>query len=169
MKKLLFVFLLLASPLLATPNQPVCFALGNANYCINMDGSANLNIDMPVIQCGTLPASSCTIKGPTGNASLKLDTTGVVAGGVAKPALSSCGSSPSIVGSATSGKITIGSGSTTSCTATFAVAYANAPACVVTGNSTAITYGDSTSTTALTITSSADMAASVISYVCVGY
>lgn len=83
------------------------------------------------------------------------------------PTLSSCGSTPSISGNAIAGKVTIGSGATTSCTATFASAFANAPACVIAGDNTAVVYAATTSTTALTITSSADMASDVISYVCI--
>lgn len=83
------------------------------------------------------------------------------------PALSSCGTSPAIAGSDVSGKVTIGSGSITSCTVTFATAYAAAPACLVTGSDAAITYAATTSTSALTITSSGDMNADVVMYFCI--
>ena len=84
------------------------------------------------------------------------------------PALSSCGTTPSIVGSDAAGKVTIGTGSTTSCTVTFATAFDNAPACVITGDNIALGYAATTSTTVLTVTSSADMASDVISYLCIG-
>lgn len=84
------------------------------------------------------------------------------------PTLSSCGTTPSIAGHDNAGKITIGTGTVTSCTVTFVGTWANAPACVVTGNSTARTLAASTTTTVLTITSSANMASDVISYHCQG-
>lgn len=84
------------------------------------------------------------------------------------PALSACGTTPSIVGTDANGKVTVGTGVTTSCTTTFTTAYTNAPACIVSGDNTAVTYIATTSTTVLTITSSADMASDVVSYVCMG-
>jgi hypothetical protein len=87
----------------------------------------------------------------------------------ADPVISSCGTTPSIIGSDMAGKVTIGSGVTTSCTVTFAKAYTtNAPACTIAGDNSAVTYAATTTTDALTITSSADMASDVISYICVG-
>lgn len=84
------------------------------------------------------------------------------------PSLSSCGTTPAIVGSDVAGKVTIGSGATTSCTVTFAATYVTAPACVIAGDNTAVTYAATTAAAALTITSSADMASDVISYICIG-
>ena len=85
------------------------------------------------------------------------------------PTLSACGTTPAISGTDTAGKVTIGTGVTTSCTVTFAKAYTNAPACAISGDNTAVTYIATTTTTVLTITSSADMASDVISYICLGY
>ena len=83
------------------------------------------------------------------------------------PTLSSCGTTPSITGTDLGGKVTIGTGATTSCTVTFAAAFAAAPACVVTGDVPANQPGGTTSTSALTITSVLDMASDVIMYVCI--
>ena len=91
---------------------------------------------------------------------------GKIAGSGNSPVLSVCGTTPTIVGSDLSGKITIGSGVTTACTVTFATTFTNAPACVVSGDNTAVTYIATTSATVLTISSSADMASDVISYIC---
>jgi len=100
---------------------------------------------------------------------LNIYGSGAQATGGPDPGLSSCGTTPSIVGSDYASKVTIGSGVTTSCTITFAnTGFANAPACVVTGDNTAIGYAATTTTTVLTITSSADMASDVISFICVG-
>ena len=85
------------------------------------------------------------------------------------PSLSSCGTTPTRVGNDIAGRITIGSGTTTSCTLTFAVPYTNNPACVITGDDAATVYADTASTSTLVITSSADMAADVIKYICIGY
>lgn len=89
--------------------------------------------------------------------------------GGSSPTLSACGTTPSVSGGDHGGKITIGTGVTTSCTVTFAATYDNAPACVIAGDNTAVTYAATTSTSALTITSSADMASDLISFICVGY
>ncbi|MEK7383754.1 MAG: hypothetical protein AAB262_10790, partial [Elusimicrobiota bacterium] len=85
------------------------------------------------------------------------------------PALSSCGTTPTIAGTDNAGKVTIGSGVTTSCTATFNKTWNLAPACTVSGDNTAVTYIGTTSTTVLIIASSADMASDVVSYICLGY
>ena len=84
------------------------------------------------------------------------------------PVLTAGGTSPTIVGADTAGQITIGTTVTTSCTATFAAAFTNAPSCIVTGDDAATSYAATTSTTVLTITSSADMDSDVINYFCTG-
>jgi hypothetical protein len=67
------------------------------------------------------------------------------------PALSSCGTTPSIVGSDSGGTVTAGTGSPTACTLTFAKAYRNTPYCNVnTGANTASSSVTSISTTAVT-------------------
>ena len=78
------------------------------------------------------------------------------------------GTTPAMVGSDVAGKITVGTTVTTSCAMTFATAYANAPACVITGDTNATLYSAVTSTTILTITSSADMDSDVIMFICMG-
>lgn len=80
-----------------------------------------------------------------------------------------CGSTPSIVGNGNVGKITVGTGSTTSCVIMFDTAYTNAPSCTIGGDNTGITYAVSSDTTMLYISSSADMASDVISYQAWGY
>jgi hypothetical protein len=80
------------------------------------------------------------------------------------PALTSCGTAPSVVtGNDTLGKFTTGSAATT-CTLTFNVAYNVAPACILApnGNLNFPTY--TTSTTALTVT--VDVASTTYSYIC---
>lgn len=86
--------------------------------------------------------------------------------GAGTPALSSCGTSPSITGNDLAGTFTTGSAATT-CTLTFATAYPAAPYCFVVpqGNLNFPTY--TTSTTALTIT--VDVASTAYNYLCVGH
>ena len=84
------------------------------------------------------------------------------------PGLTNCGTTPAIIGSDANGKITIGTGATTSCTVTFDSTFTAAPACVISGDNNAIGYATTTSATVLTITSSGDMDSDVISYICVG-
>lgn len=79
------------------------------------------------------------------------------------PALTTCGTSPSIIGNDTVGKVTTGSAATT-CTMTFNVAYNVAPACVVSAQGTATQPTFTTSTTALTM--SVDIASTVYNYIC---
>jgi len=78
------------------------------------------------------------------------------------------GTDPTFTGSDAAGKVTIGTGVTTSCQVDFATAFAAAPACTIAGDNTAVTYAATTSTASLIITSSADMASDVISYICFG-
>lgn len=87
----------------------------------------------------------------------------LIAADARPPVLSGCGTTPSVVGNDAAGKITTGSAATT-CTATFALAYAVAPACIVApqGNATYPTY--TTSTTAIVF--SVDIASTVYNYVC---
>jgi hypothetical protein len=88
----------------------------------------------------------------------------------ASPTLSSCGTNPSIAGSDNAGKITMGSGALTSCTATFAAAWTNAPACATNDESASaiVAATNSTTTTAMTIRATS-LTSKVISYICVGY
>lgn len=116
-------------------------------------------------------AFSTRANGGTMDEHLRLDQLGHLISLGSAPAASSCGTSPSVTATSTdnAGKVTIGSGATTSCTVTFAAAYASAPACTVSGDNTAVTYIATTTASVLTIISSADMASDVISYICLGH
>lgn len=83
------------------------------------------------------------------------------------PAVSSCGTSPSIVGTDTAGKVTIGSAPGTSCLLTFATAYTNAPACSTSDETTAILTRGTSTTTTLTI-SGVFVGGDVVAYNCFG-
>jgi len=90
-----------------------------------------------------------------------LDTGGV-------PVLTTCGTSPTIVGTDLSGMVTMGTGSPTGCIITFAAAYPVAPHCVV-GWATAplAAMAWTTTTTALTLVQTAT-SSNVVHYVCFG-
>ncbi|HSN26961.1 MAG TPA: hypothetical protein VLT45_11760, partial [Kofleriaceae bacterium] len=81
-----------------------------------------------------------------------------------KPALTSCGTSPSNTGSDIAGTFTTGTGGTT-CTATFAKTFTNAPSCVFSTNGSATLPTCTVSATA--ITCSTTVAATTYAYHCV--
>lgn len=83
------------------------------------------------------------------------------------PGVSSCGTSPAITGTDVAGIITAGSGTVTSCTVTFASAYASAPACHA-SSSTAITSLTVSSSTAALVIGGASLTSDTIYYTCMG-
>ena len=85
------------------------------------------------------------------------------------PTLSACGTSPSMAGSHIGGRVVVGGGTVTSCAVTFSGAFDSAPACVVSGDNTAVGYASTATTTVLTITSSADMGADVVNFSCLEF
>lgn len=90
----------------------------------------------------------------------------IVTGG-ATPTVSSCGTSPSIVGNDTSGTVTVGSGVVTACTITFAATRANTPRVVgvVTGGGLNVAGGYSAkSTTAVTFSFAATIGSGSFDY-----
>lgn len=87
------------------------------------------------------------------------------------PAVSSCGTGPSVAGNDVAGRITVGTGGiATSCTLTFLQAWAIAPVCSVGNETTTLFAKASPTTTTLVISSATPFAASdKISYHCVGF
>lgn len=88
--------------------------------------------------------------------------------GATAPALTSCGTSPTISGNDYAGTVTMGTGTPTGCVITFNTAYSSAPHCVVTSRTaygtTALAY--TVSTTAITTTQSAT-SSNLVDYVCI--
>ena len=85
------------------------------------------------------------------------------------PTLSSCGTTPSVVGNDNAGRITEGTGGTTTCTVTFAYPFTNTPFCVAQTTSTATTGAISAvSNTSFTITTSASLVSDTLNYMCIG-
>lgn len=82
------------------------------------------------------------------------------------PALSSCGTSPSVGTGSTdsSGQITEGA-TATGCTITFATSKTNTPFCIVTSQTTLVTFAYTLSTAAITITNTSS-SGDVVNYVC---
>lgn len=77
----------------------------------------------------------------------------IVPNNTTPPALTSCGTSPSIVGTDNAGFVTMGTGTPTGCVITFAQSYATAPICLVTWIATPLgSQSYVTSTTAITTT-----------------
>jgi hypothetical protein len=86
------------------------------------------------------------------------------------PTLSSCGTSPTILGNDTAGIITVGTTPATSCTVTFTNTFTAAPVCVLTGNynSGEPFFFSAKSATAFTFTTSTggDFAGAEVNYIC---
>lgn len=84
------------------------------------------------------------------------------------PALSSCGTSPSIVGTDVAGTITVGSVSASSCVMTFAAPWPNKPSCGILSNTAIVSPTGSTTPTAFTFGGTA-ITSDVVMYQCLGY
>lgn len=92
---------------------------------------------------------------------------GINLGTTTAPALTSCGTTPAIVGTDLAGTVTMGT-SATGCVITFQSAKAAAPVCVVTWIATPLasqSYVTSASAITLTQTSTSN---NVVKYICIG-
>lgn len=86
------------------------------------------------------------------------------------PSISSCGSSPAIVGNDNTGIITVGSGTVTACTMTFAKTWTNTAICTEMDDSTALTPDiTSVSSSSITFGFSATIGSGHIYYQCSSY
>jgi hypothetical protein len=97
------------------------------------------------------------------NPTATLDVSGHVGNSGAAATLGACGTTPTIAGNDMRGVVTLGTGSPTSCTVTFAAAYVTTPVCVITpvsGNPGAIQWWVNPSTTELVMNFSASPTAS---------
>lgn len=94
-------------------------------------------------------------------------TDGIGLGSTTAPALTSCGTTPAIVGTDLAGTVTMGT-TATGCVITFNAAKAAAPHCVVTWIATPLaSQSYTTSTTAITTTQTS-ASNNVLKYICVG-
>lgn len=81
------------------------------------------------------------------------------------PALTSCGTSPAISGTDTSGEVTMGTGAPAGCVITFNVAYAAVPYCTVTWQANLASMQYTVSTTAITLVQTAT-SSNKVNYFC---
>lgn len=90
---------------------------------------------------------------PTDLYRLVVTAVGHILFGSSPPSVGSCGTSPSVAGNDTAGRITVGTGGVaTSCTLTFESAFGTKPACVVADEDTSLLLTGKASTTDLVIT-----------------
>lgn len=93
--------------------------------------------------------------------------TGHLSTGAVPPVLTTCGTTPAIVGSDTAGLITMGTGSPTGCVITFAKAYVTTPFCSVDWQTSIASMAYTISTTAITLTQTAT-SSNLVNYICIG-
>lgn len=86
--------------------------------------------------------------------------------GATPPVLTTCGTSPAIVGSDTAGLVTMGTGSPTGCVITFALAYAAVPHCVVTWQTNIASMQYTTTATAITLVQTGT-SSNLVNYTCI--
>lgn len=146
------------------------YAAGNDEFYIdNQNRSTNAGEKTTGLIYGnfasTVPAQHIQING-----NLKIAEHVNVKNATASPGLSTCGTSPSIATGSNdhAGIVTMGSGSPTACTVTFATAYTNTPSVTITPTYNATAYISAISNTAFTITFSAGAATSGFNYHCIG-
>ena len=84
------------------------------------------------------------------------------------PTMTSCGTSPSVVGTDNASKITVGSGSVTTCVVTFATAWTNSPACVAQNETTEQSFNVVGTTTGVRVISTTDFASDTVNFLCFG-
>lgn len=100
------------------------------------------------------------------------DVVGRHVGHGSAPALSSCGTAPTIVGNDSAGKVTIGTGTPSACTLTFTKAWPTGASCRANDDTTIAknpTTVVTTTTTAVITLTAASVNGDVISYQCTGY
>lgn len=152
---------------------------GGPKFAISGNTSGFVGFTVPAV------AGSTTYELPTadGSAGQSLTTDGagiltwaspstlaahVVTTGAA-PAVSACGTSPSVAGNDSVGRITVGTAPAGTCTLTFASAWGTAPACVIADETTSVLVTPTATTTTLTITGLTIAAGDNIVYHCIGY
>ena len=151
---------------------------GGSNQNLTLGGSGTGAVILnPRVGIGTTaPAANLDVEGTgsvilnAGNVGVgttspgaKLDVSGHIANSGAAASIGTCGTSPVISGNDMRGIVTLGTGSPTACTVTFAAAYATSPHCVITpygGNPGAIQWWITASTAALVMNFSASPTAS---------
>lgn len=157
-----------------TINQLIDAVSGTSNGAYKGTFNGTLGATTPSTVAATTGAFSSTL-GVTGAATFSSTTahtglatfSGHIAGGGTAPALTACGTSPSISGTDLAGTVTMGTGTPTGCVITFNVTYGTAPHCAVTWRATPLASQSYTiSATAITLTQTATDS-NLVDYVCV--
>ena len=161
-----------AATLIPNPGDPSVFiassvVLSNGGFSV---GGSTFVVSGGNVGVGTPnPGSALEVSG-----NLTLSGVGHVraAGGGSVPVVGSCGSGATITGSDVAGRVTIGTGATTSCVIGFGTAWSpNRPVCSFTNESQVQTISVSAITTGgVTFAASANLTSNnVIGYICIGY
>lgn len=120
------------------------FAIGSTTEVFSIKPSQGAFIGMAtttpwatisVVGDGTNPLFALATSTTSGsnNAVFEVDKNGHIITSGPKPTVTQCGTSPSVTGNDEAGKVTTGTANPLYCLVTFANAYSNAPACIVTG------------------------------------
>lgn len=143
---------------------------GNSYIILGQSSSRNLNFGW---QYNATAANAIATIGTFGSSNpLQLGGSYIsisnpLAFGGSTPTLSSCGTSPSIVGNQTEGTVTMGTGTPSGCTITFVSAYTSAVRCSVTWRANIAAYTYTNSLSAITITQTAT-SSNLVDYRCFG-
>lgn len=163
--------LLLGTETIPTGNYGLYDASANANYFASNVGIGTTTpyaILSVLSGSNTLPAFA--VSTTTGADVMRIDAAGHLSLIGPSPAITSCGTNPSVVGPDNAFQITIGTVAATGCTATFARAFVIAPVCTVTNQSmsitSALTY--TISTTAVVLSQATGLVGDKVDIVCVG-
>lgn len=135
-----------------------------ANIAAFIDGTPGTNDNPSRIAFFTSPDGSAAF-----TERMRIDAKGHMGFSGTAPALSSCGTSPTLLSGSNdvAGEITTGTGTPTTCTLTFALAYAATPSCAVSPQALFATFSYTVSTSAISITTTA-ASSRKINYVCNG-
>lgn len=128
-----------------------------------VDGTPGATNNMP----GRLVFQTAASGSSTSTERLRISNNGHTRWNGTAPALSSCGTSPTITGNDTHGTVTMGTASPTGCVITFAVAYPIVATCRVTWRTNIASMQYTVSTTAITLTQTAT-SSNLIDYDCWG-
>ena len=149
--------------------QPLNFKINGTNYSFPFTTNGAVGPGSTTVghlavwnnTTGTLLADTLTLPAAT-VVTGSLGLTGTA------PTLSSCGTSPSILGDDFAGTVTMGTGTPTGCVITFAASKVAAPHCNVTWRATPLaSQSYAISTTAITLTQTAT-SSNVVDYMCAG-
>jgi hypothetical protein len=123
---------------------------GGTGVAVTVDSSGNVGVGT------TSPAAPLDVSG-------RIQTSGTSA------TISSCGVGASVLGTATAGRITVGSGSPTTCSINFGQTYTNTPMCAFSSDSQTLGATVTETTTQLSIAHvAAFLNGEILKYVCIG-